>query len=251
MGKKILIIDVGNTATEFAIFEDGKIIKFFGHYKLPDALDDITNSLKSFSPEELQIDDGMIFSVVPSVNKMIEKLVKKFFDKSIPIFDWHKYKLDNKSPLITEPIGADLLADIKATEAEIGGPCLIVDCGTITKLLLIDETCTFVGLSFVPGIETSLKSFKMKTELLPYVEEIVEPGKELGTDTLSSMHHGVYWSTVYFIKEVLKSVKYENCKLAITGGNLRFIKNAFHKAIIDQELTLKGMYILYNEVAGE
>ena len=61
------------------------------------------------------------------------------------------------------------------------------------------------------------------------------------------MLHGSYWSTVYFVKEVLKSLNNNKVKLIITGGNLRYIKEDFKDAIIDPELTLKGMNVLYQE----
>ena len=102
-------------------------------------------------------------------------------------------------------------------------------------------------MSFIPGIEISLDLFNSNTALLPKSDELNAPKNRLGLNTIESMHHGVYWSSVYYVKEVYKSLKYKNCKLIITGGNSRYVKDDFPEAIIDPKLTLKGMYVLYEE----
>ena len=248
MNKKILIIDIGNTATEFAVFENENLQDFLGFFKLPEDIKKIEKALKSYKKSHYLLDDAMIFSVVPDIDNLVQKLIKETCGIKAKIFDWKNYKLQNKNEQIQEAIGADLLADIKQAQIEYGGPCLVADFGTITKLLLINENNSFEGLSFIPGIEIALKSFNANTALLPESNELDAPKDRLGTNTIESMHHGVYFSNVYFVKEVFKSIKYKNCKLIITGGNSRFIQDEFPDAIIDSKLTLKGMNVLYEEV---
>ena len=247
MSKKVLIIDIGNTATEFAVFNGKNLQDFLGFFKLPDEIEKAKIALKSFKNQGYSIDDAMIFSVVPKIEDFVKKIVEDVFEKRPDVFDWKRYELDNKSKKIKEAIGADLLADIIAARNEKNFPSLIVDFGTITKLLYLDENGSFEGLSMIPGLEASLKTFSMKTALLPDLEEL-KSLSSLGTDTVSSMYHGVYYSTLYYVNGVLNSLDNDKIKLIITGGNLRFIKDEFKDAIIDPELTLKGMNILYQEI---
>ena len=246
MNEKVLIIDVGNTSTDFAVFSSGNLQEFLGFFKLPDEIEKAKNALLSYKNKNGNITDGMIFSVVPKNDVVIQKLVDEIFGKHISIFDWKGYKLEKKSPLIKEAIGADLLADIRQAEKEYGGPCLIADFGTVTKLLQIDEKGDFVGLSFIPGIEISLKLFSQNTALLPEFDHLEVPENTLGLNTFESMSHGIYYSTVHYVKGVYNSLP--NYKLILTGGNLRFIKNEFKDALIDSKLTLKGMYVIYKEL---
>lgn len=248
MSKKVLIIDVGNTSTDFAVFFDGKLQDFLGFFKLPAELDKAKKAVISYKKQSGNIDDGMIFSVVPNNNELIQKLIKEVFGTDIKVFDWKGYKLIKKSPRIVESIGADLLADLRQADVEYGGPCLIADFGTVTKLLQTDKDGSFVGLSFIPGLEISLKLFSKNTALLPEFDKLNVPQRRLGLNTFESMSHGIYYSTVYYVKDVLKSLNDKNVKLIITGGNHRLVKDAFNDAIIDPELTLKGMYVLYKEV---
>jgi len=247
MSKKVLIIDIGNTSTDFAVFENGNLEDFLGFFKLPEELEKAKGSLSAYKKCGGSIDDGMIFSVVPNNDEAVRKIVKEVFEKEINVFKWNEYKLEKKSPKIKEAIGADLLADVRQADVEYGGPCLIADFGTVTKLLQTDKDGNFIGLSFIPGIEISLKAFSQNTALLPeFAKFEVEKGR-LGLNTFESMSHGIYYSTVYYVKEVYKSLKDKDIKLIITGGNHRYVKEEFKDAIIDPQLTLKGMYVLYQE----
>lgn len=249
MSKKVLIVDIGNTATEFAVFEDGNLQEFLGFFRFPNQLEEAKKAVNSYKNRGFSIDDAMIFSVVPNSNELVKNLIRDVFGKDAKLFDWKKYKLANKDPSIKESIGADLLADIRQAEKEYGGPCLVADFGTVTKLMELNEDGAFVGLSFIPGIEISLELFNTNTALLPKSGQLNAPKDRLGLNTIESMNHGVYYSSVYYVKEVLKSLKYDNCKLIITGGNSRYVKDEFSKAIIDPKLTLKGMFVLYEEAS--
>lgn len=247
MSKKVLIIDIGNTSTDFAVFEDGNLRDFLGFFKIPSQKDDAKKALISYKNKGGSVDDGMIFSVKPRNDETIRSIVKEVFGILLPVFDWKNYVLKNKSPLITEAIGADLLADLRQADEEYKGPCLIADFGTVTKLLHIDKNGTFVGLSFIPGVEISADLFNKNTALLPEVDELEVNKGRLGLNSLESMCHGIYYSQVYYVKEVLRSLNDKDVKLLLTGGNLRYVKDEFKDAIIDPRLTLKGMYILYKE----
>ena len=245
--ERVLIIDIGNTSTDFAVFEGENIKDFLGFFRLPSEIEQAKKALISYKNHGGNIDDGMIFSVVPNNNEIVQELVEEVFAKKISVFDWKSYKLQKKSPQIKEAIGADLLADLRQADVEYGGPCLIADFGTVTKLLQTDENGTFVGLTFIPGIEISLKLFSQNTALLPEYEKFNVPQGRLGLNTYESMSHGIYYSTVYYVKGVYESLQNKNTKLIVTGGNHRYIKDEFKNAIIDPELTLKGMYVLYKE----
>lgn len=248
MSKKVLVVDIGNTATEFAVFNGENLQEFLGFFSISNELENVKKALNSWKNKVFLLDDAMIFSVVPNNNELVKKIIKETLNIDAKIFDWKHYNLKNKNPVIKEAIGADLLADIKQAEKEYGGPCVVADFGTVTKLMLLDEKGSFQGLSFIPGIEISLKLFSQNTALLPDSGELNAPKNRLGLNTVESMNHGVYWSNVYYVKNILNSIKYKNCKLIITGGNSRFIKDEFPDAIIDLKLTLKGMYVLYEEV---
>ena len=249
MSKKVLIVDIGNTTAKFGVFEGENLKEFLGFFRIPSELENLKKALKSYKKQGLRLDDGMIFSVVPSNNAEVQMVVQDVFAIPTKVFDWQGYKLKKKNPSISEPIGADLLADIKQAANEYGGPCLIADFGTITKLMYIDEACSFEGLSMIPGLELTVKTFSSNTALLPELQKSPLPKDRMGLNTAESMLHGAYFSTVYYVKDVFKSLNNNKAKLVLTGGNLRYVKDEFDGAILDPELTLKGMYSLYQEIS--
>ena len=58
MSKKVLIVDIGNTATEFAIFDGGNSQEFLGFFKFPNQLEDAKKTLISCKNRGFSIDDA-------------------------------------------------------------------------------------------------------------------------------------------------------------------------------------------------
>ena len=247
-----LIIDIGNSTIVFGLFdkeeyvasvitsthndnEQARRIKF--NYFMSDFAD-------------CKINKGMIFSVVPNMNKKIANLVKKTLHFDIGIFDWKNYVYSKKDPRITDNIGADLLADLVGADRLYGHPSMIFDLGTINKLLITNKEGIFFGASFNPGMEISLNLFANKTALLPNVEKAEKISEVTGLNTVESMRHGIYWSTVAYVNhehEAQEKLMGEPIKLILTGGNSNIVKDDIKDKIFDPLLTLKGMNFMFLE----
>lgn len=247
-----LIIDIGNSTIVFGLFnkeeyvasvitsthndnEQTRRIKF--NYFMSDFAD-------------CKINKGMIFSVVPKMNKIIANLVKKTLHFDIGIFDWKNYVYSKKDPRITDNIGADLLADLVGADKLYGHPSMIFDLGTINKLLITNKDGIFFGASFNPGMEISLNLFANKTALLPNVEKAEKISEVTGLNTVESMRHGIYWSTVAYVNhehEAQEKLMGEPIKLILTGGNSNIVKDDIKDKIFDPLLTLKGMNFMFLE----
>ena len=159
-----LIIDIGNSTTVFGLFDKEKYVAHVVTLTHGDndgiRKEKFQHFLSDF--EDTKIAKGMIFSVVPNMNKNVSKLVKKILHFDIAIFDWKNHDYKQKDPRITDNIGADLLADLVGAERLYGHPAMIFDLGTINKLLLVDDKGLFVGASFNPGMEISFNLFANK-----------------------------------------------------------------------------------------
>ena len=71
MNKKVLIVDIGNTAVEFAVFNNGNLQDFLGFFRFSDQLEDVKKGLNSYKKQQNLLDDAMIFSVVPKTEKLV------------------------------------------------------------------------------------------------------------------------------------------------------------------------------------
>lgn len=249
-----VIVDVGNSTTQYAIFEKNQFISRL----VLDTFEEDKKILKNkfqkffelFAEQNYEFEDAMIFSVVPFCNDSVEKIIKKFFKTHSSLFDWENYNYKDKDPRITDKIGADLIANLVAAETIYGHPAVIVDLGTVNKILFTDTVGTFVGASFVPGMEAQLKLMKEKTALLPGISKLENMNITCGLSTVESMQHGVFWSTIGYIQNAqAKHAQILNHPVItiLTGGNAHLIKDEIENKTFDEMLTLKGMNILYLE----
>ena len=242
--KYSLVIDLGNTSVKYYVFAGEKFVcqakiiiddKSFLHTKstLSKMLDEHKLNLSDF-------DDAILFSVVPSLNKIIQRFISSVFRLKAKVFDIKEVK---ELPVgVPKEIGSDLLADICGGALFYGCPVLIADLGTVTKFIFVGDKKELVGCSFMPGMDASLKSMTRQTELLPKLR-IGKPESEIGIDTIGCMKSGVYYSTLSTLKhyKVFAEKKYPNVKTIVTGGYSEVIKDDLGGAIYDPLLTAKGM----------
>ena len=76
-----------------------------------------------------------------------------------------KIKIDNRHEL-----GVDLLCDLEAAYQEYGPKTVVVDFGTATKILFIDDQGVFKSCAIFLGYEKSKSILASSTELLPDVK---------------------------------------------------------------------------------
>lgn len=243
-----LIVDIGNTTTIFGVFDDEKFLGKLTTYTHETPNEEKGILLKKFlTDSNFEISKGLVFSVVPTKENQITKVIKNVTNLDIKIFennDVKLFKVDVDNP---NEIGADLLGDLVGANSLYGYPNLVVDLGTVTKILYTNKDGVFEGCSFVPGLQTSLSLFNEKTALLPEISEFRKSPKELGKNTKDAMNHGVYWSVVSFINKEKEQFP-NNVKLILTGGNCTVIADDIGEKIVDQDLTLKGMNIIFREI---
>ncbi len=245
----LLAVDIGNTATKLATFQDGKIKNR-----------SIIPTLKGKTPEELHetltqenlvFSDVIICSVVPEVDPTFRALFTNFFGKE-PIFIDHKIVLDisiNYNP--PESLGADRLVNAVAASRIYGTPCIICDFGTATTIDVVNSQNEFLGGIIIPGINTLSDALSIKASKLPKVE-IKKPPKLLGNTTIECIQAGIFFGYVGSIEKILVNIKSElkeNPKVIATGGWARLISEELN--IFDahnENLTLEGLQILFDQI---
>lgn len=258
MKKYILAIDVGNTNTVFGIFENNNLLYNWRMATTISSTSDeirlfILNmmSLNNLSPDD--IDGIIISSVVPTIMHSLENAVKKHFDKS-PIIVNNKLDfgleitLDNPSE-----IGADRLVNAAAAVKLYGGPLIVVDFGTATTFCAITEDRKYLGGAICPGVKISLNALYQNTAKLPRIE-ITKPDNVIGNNTINAMQSGVFFSYVGGVDHIVSLMKEtlgDNTKTIATGGLSSLIaKSSKTIDVVDKNLTLKGLNIIYNNISA-
>lgn len=252
----LLCIDVGNTNITMGVF-DGE--KLFGTFRMTTKIDrtsdeygiNIINILDNNGINHENIHNAIVASVVPKgMYSLTSGLIKYLGINPIIVGPGIKTGMNLKFPS-PEQLGADRIADcVGAYELySDGNPVLCVDFGTATTYDLVDANGTFFTAVTAPGIKISANALWNGAAKLPEVE-IKKPSTILTNDTVSSMQAGLIFGqigqTEYIVKNMIKESGLDNVKVVATGGLGKIIfpeTDVLH--VYDQELTLKGMKIIY------
>lgn len=247
-----VIVDIGNTMVSIGFFVDHK---YNSRIDIPSTKEDVIKSknnfisfLKEHSFYKEDVTGGLICSVVPSLNDDVSNLIFEALNIKLPIMDKsYHYDIDIDVDDKDE-VGGDLLADAIAAKHLYSYPAIIIDLGTVTKNIVLDEKGTFIGVSFFPGVKLCMDVMKEKTALLPEISLTKKPDKLIGNNTIEAMQSGVYYGTLSMVSKMASLVESkfsQPVSKILTGGNSYLFKDEIKDFIIDPELVLKGIYFIY------
>jgi type III pantothenate kinase len=131
-----------------------------------------------------------------------------------------------------------------------GGPCIVVDFGTAITFDAISAKGEYLGGVIAPGLGISSEALFARAAKLPRVE-IKDPGKVIGTNTVTHMQAGLYYGAVDMVDGMLARMKKElgeNVKVVATGGQARLVaKGSKYIELTDEFLTLTGLRLIWEK----
>lgn len=253
----ILAVDIGNSNIVTGCIDDNKI--FFEENietsirktKLEYAIILKTLfELNDISPED--VDGAIISSVVPPLTNVIKSAITMTTDIDPLVIgpgikSGIAIKMDDP-----RTVGSDLIATAAGAADEYGAPVIIIDIGTATTITMVDDSKAYIGGVIMPGAQVSVDSLASRTAQLPRIS-IEAPERIIGKNTIGSMQSGIIYGNAScidgmidrFVEEI--GIK-EPITVVATGGLSKIIVPHCKKdIIIDQDLLLKGLRIIYNK----
>lgn len=255
----LLAIDVGNSNIVIGVYEGNNLIDSWrvstDLNKTSDEYGMLFSQLLSFhNVTKEEIEDIIIASVVPPLNYTLPTALFRATGKQ-PLLAGEDVKFNVKLDLelAGDKVGADRLANVIAAMDRHSVPMIIVDIGTAITLDYVSKDGVYSGGMIAPGIRIAAEALFSQTAQLPNVE-IVKPERAMAKDTVSAMQSGlVYGFTGLIDKLIEKILEEENLDrkdvtCIYTGGFSHLIaENSKFISIIDRNLTLDGLRILYEK----
>ncbi len=147
-------------------------------------------------------------------------------------------------------LGADLIVNAVAALKYYGAPAVIIDMGTATTISVVDDKKNYVGGMILPGVRISLDALESRTSQLPRIS-LEAPKKVIGKNTIDCMKSGIIMGQAASMDGMIQRIRaelgYSFCVVATGGLAGCIVPYCREKVIYDEELTLKGLDIIYRK----
>lgn len=251
----LLAIDVGNTNTVFAVFDDAGVIR--GEWRSSTSAERTADEIGVWLNQVMAIADlptseikaAIIATVVPAVLFNLRFMCRRYFACQPLVIGAPEVDLGlHVAVLRPEEVGADRLVNAVAAFAFYGGPLIVVDFGTATTFDVIDGDGSYLGGAIAPGINLSLKALHDASAQLPRVA-VGRPDRVIGKSTVQAMRSGVFWGYVSLVDGMVARIgdEYGRPLDAIATGGLAdlFMECTSVLKHADKDLTLKGLWAIH------
>jgi type III pantothenate kinase len=211
---------------------------------------DLKMILEVYEVNPKNIEGSIISSVVPQVLNSIKTALKKLTGKDALVVGpglktGLNIKIENPSQT-----GADLVVGCVAALRQHKPPMIVIDMGTATTMIALDETGAFIGGCIAPGVKISMDALTGRTALLPGLQ-LDQPKKAIGRNTIDCMRSGIMMGSACMLDGMVQRMEEElgsKATVVITGGIAKFVMPMCRTPMIyDKDLLLKGLVTLYRE----
>lgn len=249
----VLVLDIGNTNITMGVYQGAKLLfvsrmatdrmRMEDQYAI-----ELREILSLYGISLQEIEGAAVSSVVPSVNRSLVRAIRRLTNVN-PVCVGPKTKTGIKVDIKnSEIVGADLLVGCVAAAEMFEGPCIILDMGTATTFVVLDEDRRMLGGAIVPGVGISLDALTSRTALLPSVS-LEAPERVIGDSTAECMRSGLITGTACMIDGLCSRMERElgkKCSIVATGGLSKEIIQQCERNIIHCDtLLLEGLRLIY------
>lgn len=251
----IIAIDIGNTNIVIGGFKDNNIL-FRERVSTNQTATDleyavtIKTALEVHGFRQDDVKGAVLSSVVPPVTNTFKRAVEKCFGvKPLVVRPGVKNGL---SILIDNPkqLGSDLVVDAVAGINEYSVPLIIIDMGTATTYSVIDGKRNYIGGLITTGMAVATDALVSKTSQLPRFSFDL-PKNIIGTNTVDCLKSGILYSNAAGMDGIIQRIEDElgeKCTAVATGGLAGLVVPLCkRKIILDEDLLLKGLMLIYQK----
>jgi type III pantothenate kinase len=245
----LLAIDVGNTNLSLGLFDARHLVLTF---RLETDRSLVTHNYaallrQTFAELHVGVESVaqvVLGSVVPALTPVLIAAVSEVFgcttwvageDIQVPIGN----RYDDPREL-----GIDRLINAYAARDSVGGPVIVLDFGTATKLDCVSSGGEYLGGVIAPGVAIGMDALAQRAARLRRVE-LQAPPRVVGTNTTHAVQAGVVLGHAALVDGLVLRIERElgyPSQVIATGGLAGLVTPHCATPItLDPDLTLKGL----------
>lgn len=220
-----LVIDVGNTRSKYAFFEEDRLIE--ACYSTDRLFEDIGRRKE----EGKTID--VFLSGSGKIGEEIKLLLRELADS------WLEASPQMKLPLqigydTPATLGFDRIAIcVGAMSMKPGIPLLVIDSGTCITYNYVSAEGVFLGGNISPGLEMRFRGLHHFTAKLPLVEPAENYGG-MGKTTEEAIRNGVMDGMLFEVDNYIRNFVNDHAdgQVLITGGNSHYLGKRLNSKVL-------------------
>ena len=239
-----LIVDIGNTLTKLALFED----------------DVLTDVRVTDQPDSRFFED--LVNHHPDIQATVLSAVRDYPAEIDSLLSRQGYylKLSAATPLpfvnkykTPETLGKDRIAIVAAAQHRFPEQnVLAIDAGTTVTYDFINSAGEYLGGSISPGLRMRFQALHNYTDKLPLIELKDDPVELTGDSTESAILSGVLNGMTEEIKGVIEQYrqKFDSLKIIFGGGDYKYFdKRLKNNIFASPNIVLQGLKVIldFNE----
>ncbi len=252
MGALVLLaVDVGNSETTVGRFVGRDLEGFWRLTSGRHTADELRYVLEALLKTPAVGWGAIVCSVVPALTVPWREALRAVTGR-VPV---EVTAARSKLPVqVPDPasVGADRIANAYAARRLYGTPAIVVDLGTATTLDCVSKAGAYVGGAIAPGVVTASEELFRRAARLARVD-LRRPERALGRTTEECLRVGVLWGNAGLVDTLVRRVRAElggRPKVIATGGLASVLAPECETVdVVDETLTLKGMRLLWEELA--
>jgi type III pantothenate kinase len=204
----LLCIDIGNTNTVLATFDEEKIMHSWrvktDARATADELGLMFRGL--LAGDGVDITGVAACSTVPSSLRSLRSMLGRYY-RSVPAVIVEPGTRTGVQLAIDNPkeVGADRVVNTLAAHTLYGGPSIVVDFGTSTNFDVVSARGEFLGGVIAPGIEISVEALAARAAQLRKVE-LVKPPRVVGKNTVECLQSGVVYGFAGQVDAIVRAI---------------------------------------------
>jgi type III pantothenate kinase len=260
--RHLIAINVGNTRTAVAHFEDGNITppQRFSNADVHDIIDHVVATWRSITGRQ-RLDEGDVVVdrkpdvdvtvVLASVNDPVAATIARGVEDQLTE-EVYRIGEDIEAPIGRQldpetVVGVDRLLSAAGAFDILKQACVIVDAGTAITVDFVDGQGTFHGGAIAPGAAMQLKALHAQTAALPDLPFRAPEDEPFGRNTAQAMYQGVFHGIRGMVQRLVEryAEAYGAYPLVVaTGGDAQALFG--NEPLIDRivpDLTLIGIEI--------